>query len=89
TTTSGNLEQALPLTTGQQNISSDQSNIPQFPVQSSNIPTTDIERRAMFDMMNELRSGFKLLQHELEEERRARRQLESQIQRLIIATAGK
>ncbi|CAF0752716.1 unnamed protein product [Adineta steineri] len=89
TTTGGNLEQALPLTTGQQNISSDQSNIPQFPVQSSNIPTTDIERRAMFDMMNELRSGFKLLQHELEEERRARRQLESQIQRLIIATAGK
>jgi len=43
----------------------------------------------MLDMMNELRLGFKSLQHELEEERRARRQLESQIQRLLIVTTGK
>ena len=47
------------------------------------------ERRAMFDMMNELRLGFKALQQELEEERRARRQLESQIQRLLTVTTGK
>ena len=43
----------------------------------------------MFDMMNELRLGFKALQQELEEERRARRQLESQIQRLLTVTTGK
>ena len=47
------------------------------------------ERRAMLDLMNELRIGFKTLQHELEEERRARRQLESQIQRILTVTAGK
>ena len=47
------------------------------------------ERRAMLDMMSELRSGFKILQQELEEERRARRQLESQIQRLLTASIGK
>jgi hypothetical protein len=47
------------------------------------------ERRAMLDMMNELRLGFKTLQHELEEERRARRQLESQIQRLFLMPSGK
>jgi hypothetical protein len=46
------------------------------------------ERRAMLDVMNELRLGFKSLQHELEEEKRARRQLESQIQRLLT-TSGK
>jgi hypothetical protein len=43
----------------------------------------------MFDMMNELRLGFKTLQHDLEEERRARRQLESQIQRLLTVPTGK
>ncbi len=47
------------------------------------------ERRALFDMMNELRLGYKVLQQELEEERRARRQLESQIQRLFTVTSGK
>ena len=40
-------------------------------------------------MMNELRLGFKSLQQELEEERRARRQLESQIQRLFLTSTGK
>ena len=43
----------------------------------------------MLDMMNELRLGFKVLQQELEEEKRARRQLESQIQRLFMVTSGK
>ncbi len=43
----------------------------------------------MLDMMNELRLGFKTLQQELEEERRARRQLESQIQRLLTVAIGK
>jgi hypothetical protein len=47
------------------------------------------DRRAILDMMNELRLGFKTLQQELEEERRARRQLESQIQRLLTVTTGK
>jgi hypothetical protein len=43
----------------------------------------------MIEMMNELRLGFKTLQQELEEERRARRQLESQIQRLLTVATGK
>lgn len=47
------------------------------------------ERRAMLDMMNELRLGFRSLQQELEDERRARRNLESQIQRLLVVTTGK
>ena len=47
------------------------------------------ERRALYDMMNELRQGFKILQQELDEERRARRQLESQIQRLLVVNSGK
>ena len=47
------------------------------------------ERRAILDMINELRREFRTLQHELEEERRARRQLESQIQRLLIVSNGK
>ena len=40
-------------------------------------------------MMSELRQGFKSLQQELEEERRARRQLESQIQRLLVVNGSK
>jgi hypothetical protein len=47
------------------------------------------ERRAMYDMMNDLRLGFKTLQQELEEEKRARKQLESQIQRLLVVSSGK
>jgi hypothetical protein len=43
----------------------------------------------LLDIINELRLGFKTLQHDLEEERRARRQLESQIQRLLVVTTGK
>jgi hypothetical protein len=43
----------------------------------------------MLDIMNELRLGFKSLQQDLEEEKRARRQLESQIQRLLITPSGK
>ena len=47
------------------------------------------DRRAMYDMMNELRQGYKSLQQELDEERRARRQLENQIQRLLTVATGK
>ncbi len=47
------------------------------------------ERRAMYDMLNELRSAYKSLQQELDEEKRARKQLESQIQKLLILTPGK
>jgi hypothetical protein len=43
----------------------------------------------MYDMMNDLRLGFKTLQQELEEEKRARKQLESQIQRLLVVSSGK
>jgi hypothetical protein len=43
----------------------------------------------LLDIINELRLGFKTLQHDLEEERRARRQLESQIQRLLTVAIGK
>ncbi len=63
--------------------SADQSNIP-------NIPSTSIDdRRAMYDMINELRLAYKSLQQELEEEKRARKQLESQIQKLLILKSGK
>ncbi len=47
------------------------------------------ERRTMYDMLNELRLQYKTLQQELEEEKRARKQLESQIQKLLILTSGK
>lgn len=47
------------------------------------------ERRTMLEIINELRTGYKTLQTELDEEKRARRQLESQIQRLMITTTGK
>jgi hypothetical protein len=43
----------------------------------------------MYDMLNELRLQYKTLQQELEEEKRARKQLESQIQKLLILTSGK
>ncbi len=43
----------------------------------------------MYDMLNELRSAYKSLQQELDEEKRARKQLESQIQKLLILTPGK
>ncbi|CAF0844801.1 unnamed protein product [Rotaria sordida] len=89
TTGSGHLEHPLSSVSGQQNISSDHSNIPLSSVQLMNTTNIDIERRAMVDMMNELRLGFRTLQQELEEEKRARRQLESQIQRLLIVTSGK
>ncbi|CAF1231352.1 unnamed protein product [Adineta steineri] len=62
----------------------DYSNIP-----NSSTKSSDIERRAMYDMVNELRLAYKSLQQELEEEKRARKQLESQIQKLHIFTPGK
>jgi hypothetical protein len=40
----------------------------------------------MYDMLRELRLTYKSLQQELEEEKRARKQLESQIQKLLILT---
>ena len=45
------------------------------------------ERRAMQDMLNELRLAYKTLQQELDEERRARKQLESQIQKLLLTSS--
>jgi chromosome segregation ATPase len=47
------------------------------------------ERRAMQEMLSELRLAYKSLQQELEEEKRARKQLESQIQKLLILTPSK
>jgi len=77
--------QTSPSISGQANLSSDHTNIPLSPLQSNhNVSNTDLDRRALFEMMSELRQGFKSLQQELEEERRARRQLESQIQRLLL-----
>lgn len=74
-------------TNGEQaHVPNDHPNIPTSPIQSPNTANFDIERRAMLEIMNELRTGFKTLQVELDEERRARRQLESQIQRLMITT---
>jgi Rho guanine nucleotide exchange factor 7 len=49
----------------------------------------DIERRAMHDMISELRLAYKNLQQELEEEKRARKQLEGQIQKLLILSNSK
>jgi len=49
----------------------------------------DSERRTMYDMLNELRLAYKTLQQELEEEKRARKQLESQMQKLLILTPSK
>ncbi|CAF1320563.1 unnamed protein product [Adineta ricciae] len=87
---SSNADHPLSLVSGQSNAHLDHSNIPLLPAQSSSVTIpTDMERRALVDMMNELRLGFKSLQHELEEERRARRQLESQIQRLFLTSTGK
>jgi hypothetical protein len=40
----------------------------------------------MQDMLSELRLAYKTLQHDFEEEKRARKQLESQIQKLLIHT---
>lgn len=40
-------------------------------------------------MLCELRLAYKTLQQELEEEKRARKQLESQIQRLLTLAPGK
>jgi len=40
----------------------------------------------MYDMLSELRLTYKSLKQELEEEKRARKQLESQIQKLLILT---
>lgn len=45
------------------------------------------ERRAMQDMLSELRLAYKTLQQELDEERRARKQLESQIQKLLLTSS--
>lgn len=47
------------------------------------------ERRTMYDMLTELRAAYKTLQQELEEEKRARKQLESQIQKLFILAPAK
>lgn len=41
----------------------------------------------MQDMLNELRLAYKTLQQELDEERRARKQLESQIQKLFLTSS--
>jgi hypothetical protein len=65
----------------------DQPNIPYTPTTSIDIFNN--ERRAMYDMINELRLAYKTVQQELEEERRARKQLESQIQKLLILKSGK
>jgi hypothetical protein len=43
----------------------------------------------MHDMISELRLAYKNLQQELEEEKRARKQLEGQIQKLLIISASK
>lgn len=43
----------------------------------------------MHDMLSELRLAYKNLQQEFEEEKRARKQLESQIQKLLILIPGK
>ncbi|CAF3922777.1 unnamed protein product [Rotaria sp. Silwood2] len=52
----------------------------------SNSPITKMntERQTMYDILRELRLAYKTLQQELEEEKRARQQLESQIQKLFI-----
>lgn len=47
------------------------------------------ERRAMQDMIRELRLAYQTLQQDLEEEKRARKHLESQIQKLLIVTPSK
>ena len=47
------------------------------------------ERRAMQDMIRELRLAYQSLHQDLEEEKRARKQLESQIQKLLILTPSK
>ncbi|CAM4880314.1 unnamed protein product [Rotaria socialis] len=89
TTNNGNLEHPSTSVGGQQNVLSDHSSIPLSYGQLTNTTNTDVDRRAMFDMMNEFRLGFRALQQELEEERRARRNLESQIQRLLVVPSGK
>ncbi|CAF4139047.1 unnamed protein product, partial [Rotaria socialis] len=89
TTNNGNLEHPSTSVGGQQNVLSDHSSIPLSYGQLTNTTNTDVDRRAMFDMMNEFRLGFRALQQELEEERRARRSLESQIQRLLVVPSGK
>jgi hypothetical protein len=43
----------------------------------------------MYKMINELRLTYKSLEQEFREEKRARKQLESQIQRLLILTSRK
>lgn len=43
----------------------------------------------MQDMIRELRLAYQGLQHDLEEEKRARKQLESQIQKLLILSPSK
>ena len=46
-------------------------------------------RRAMQDMIRELRVAYQNLQQDFEEEKRARKQLESQIQKLLVLTPSK
>lgn len=43
----------------------------------------------MQDMLSELRLDYKTLQQELDEERLARKQLESQIQKLLLSSSAK
>ena len=43
----------------------------------------------MYEMLGELRLAYKSFQKELEEEKRARKQLESQIQKLLVLTPAK
>ncbi|CAF3413697.1 unnamed protein product [Rotaria sp. Silwood1] len=55
-------------------------------ISNSPIISTNIDRQTMYDMISELRLAYKTLQQEIEEEKRARKQLESQIQRLVALT---
>ncbi|CAF0872682.1 unnamed protein product [Adineta ricciae] len=56
---------------------------------SSSPKSADNERQTMYDMLSELRLAYKSLQQELDEEKRARKQLESQIQKLHAVSSAK
>ncbi|CAF4939507.1 unnamed protein product [Rotaria socialis] len=53
------------------------------------ITNTNAESRTMYEILCELRLAYKSLQQELDEERRARKQLDSQIQKLLLLTPAK
>ncbi|UJR21197.1 hypothetical protein I4U23_024295 [Adineta vaga] len=83
-TTVANLNVLLPKTRHSVQGIVEYANLPNSPQKSS-----DNERQAMYDMLNELRLAYKSLQQELDEEKRARKQLESQIQKLHFVSSGK